>query len=221
MINYLRLFLITALITSCSSTKLNNRNASGFIPENYVLYEQHEADLNNDGIPDCVLLIKNTNPEHIVVNRFDKTVDRNRRGVIVLFQKNNKYQLIDKNIDCFYSENEDGGVYYAPQLSVKTDNGDIIFNYEHGRYGSWSYKFRLLDKSYALIEYHSESTFGPVVNTETTINFLTKEKVVSKNINEDAEGNDEVFEDTTSTINIAQLIKLSEIKDFEELQLAF
>lgn len=216
MIDNLRLFLLTILIYSCSSAKLKNRSVSDFIPENYVLYQQYDADLNNDGVEDCILIIKDTKKEQVVVNRFDKTVDRNRRGILVLFKKNNKYQLIDKNVDCFYSENEDGGNYYAPQLNVETDNGDIILNYEHGRYGGWKYRFRFINANYKLIEYHGIAG-GAVTLSETSINFLTKEKVVKKNINEDDKGNNEVFKTTKTTIKIEQLIKLSEIKDFEEL----
>lgn len=204
----------------CGNTKLQQKNPSAFIPKDFVLYQKYNADLNADGLEDCLFLIKATNTKQIVVNRFGKKVDRNRRGVVILFKNNNNYQLIDKNTDCFASENEDGGVYYAPQLSVETDNGDIIFNYEHGRYGYWYYKFRLLNTQYKLIEYYHISTFGPKTISETTINFLTKEKRIKENINEDAEGNDEVFEDTTSTIQIEKLIKLSDIKDFEDLDLS-
>ena len=220
MIKHLKVFLITVLITSCGSAKLQNKEPLYFIPENYVLYQKYDTDLNKDGIEDCILIIKNTKKEHVVVNRQDKTVDRNRRGIIVLFKKKNTYQLVDRNIDCFYSENEDGGVYYAPQLSVETDDGDIILNYEHGRYGSWNYRFRFINDSYKLIEYNGTSLFGPITRSETIINFLTKEKLFKENINEDDEGNDEIFKETKSIISIEQIIKLSEIKDFEDLDLS-
>lgn len=218
MTHYLRLFLFAILVASCNPTKLQKRRALHFIPENYVLYQQFNADLNNDGKEDCILLIKDTNPEHIVVNRFDKTVDRNRRGIIILFKTNNSYQLIDKNIDCFYSENEDGGVYFAPQLSVTIDQSDIIFNFEHGRYGYWSYRFSYRNKTYQLIQYKNVSSSGPKINSEVTVDFLTKQKIIRTNINEDDDGNNPIFKETITNFNLDQLIQLSTIKTFEDLQ---
>lgn len=219
MTHYLRLFLVVVLVAGCRSTKPQHKNALQFIPENYVLYQKLNADLNYDGILDCILIIKNTNPEYIVVNSFDKTVDRNRRGIIILFKNKKGYQLIDKNINCFYSENEEGYGYYAPQLTLEVDKGDIIFNFEHGKYGYWNYRFRLSDTQYKLIKYYRKSTFGPKTISEITINFLSKEKLVIKNVNQDDEGNSDVFKETTSSITLEQLIELSHIKDFEELQL--
>lgn len=210
---------LVLLISSCSTYKLQHKDALSFIPEEYVLYGRIDADLNNDQIKDCILVIKATDTNQIVINRFDKQVDRNRRGIIVLFKKGNRYKLVDKNYDCFYSENEDGGVYYVPQLSVETNNGDIIFNYEHGRYGHWSYTLRFLDNSYKLIAYNGTSAFGPVTKSITELNFLTKQKTYKENINQDDEGNDEVFQETKSTIYLDELIKLSEIKNFEDLDI--
>lgn len=203
-------------VNSCNSQK---NTPSDFLPEGYVIYKTHYTDLNNDAQNDCILIIKATNPEHIVVNRFNEKVDRNRRGVIILHKSQKGYQLIDKNYKCFTSENEDGGVYYAPQLSIEADNGDIILHYEHGRYGFWSYRFRFIESNYALIAYNSVSTFGPIINSETTIDFLTKEKLFRKNTNEEAEGNDEIFKETKTLITLGKLINLSDIKAFDELNM--
>ena len=40
------------------------------------------------------------------------------------------------------------------------------------------------------------------------------------NINKEAEGGEEVFRETWKNININRLIKLSEIKDFNELDMS-
>ncbi len=211
--------LLIIVITSCSISKVKHKNVQSFIPEGYKLYERIDANLNNDEFEDCILIIKSTDSNQIVVNRFDKKVDRNRRGIIILFKNGNRYELLDKNYDCFYSENEDGGVYYAPQLSVESENGDIQFNYEHGRYGHWKYTFRFIDDSYKLIKYNATRAFGPITTSITELDFLTKQKTYTENTNEDDEGNDAIFKETKSTININQLIKLSEIENFEDLDL--
>jgi len=71
----------------------------------------------------------------------------------VLLNSANNYQLALENYDCFSSENEAGGVYFAPELWVKIEKGNLYINYSHGRYGYWSYTFRFQDSDFALIGY--------------------------------------------------------------------
>ena len=75
--------------------------------------------LNKDGLEDCALIIKGPDKSKIVKDESRGELDRNRRGIIVLLQKNEGYELAVKNYDCFSSENEDGGVYFAPDLGVE------------------------------------------------------------------------------------------------------
>lgn len=206
--------LITFLLIANSSCKAQKKTAVEFLPQGYVVYEKHFGDLNNDGKEDCILIIKGTNPENIVVNRFNKKVDRNRRGIIVLLKKGIGYQMMVKNENCFYSENEDGGVYYVPQLSIEIKKGNLIINYEHGRYGSWYYTFRLINSNLELIAYDSENSYS---NTATHINFLTKKKLVEEY---DEDNQNELINETSKNISINKLINLSEIKDFEELDMS-
>jgi hypothetical protein len=190
---------------------------SEFIPTGYSEFEKHFGDLNKDGLNDCVLIIKNTDTANIVTNRFDKKVDRNRRGIIVLFKTEKGYQLADINFDCFSSENEDGGVYFPPELGIEIKNNKLYFLYGHGRYGYWKYTFRFQKSNFELIGYDSSSDRGPITMSETSINFLTRKKLIKENINKNDEGGEENFKETWSDIEIGNLIKLSEIKDFDGL----
>ena len=133
-----------------------------------------------------------------------------------MFANENGYQKTTENLNCFSSENEDGGVYYAPELSFEVKRGNLIINYAHGRYGWWKYTFRYQESKFKLIGF-DETNGGVVIRNETSINFLTKRKLVRENINEDAEGGDEVFKETWSKIVISELLNLSDIKDFEKL----
>ena len=207
-------FLLTVL-----GCKAQDKEPSDFIPKGYALFEKYFGDLNKDGLDDCVLIIKKTDTTNIVTNRFDKKVDRNRRGIVVLFKKEKGYELADKNYSCFSSENEDGGVYFPPELWIKIENEKLYIHYGHGRYGYWKYTFRYQNSNFELIGYDSSSNRGPVTNTETSINFLTKKKLIKENTNENAEGGDETFKETWNKIKIENLIKLSEIKDFDELDM--
>ena len=52
-----------------------------------------------------------------------------------------------------------------------------------------------------------------------SINFLTKKKLTRENTNEDSQGGDEIFKETWENIEIDYLIKLSDIKDIDELDM--
>ena len=207
-------FLLTIL-----SCKAQDKEPSDFIPKGYSVFKKYSGDLNNDGLEDCVLIIKKTDSANVVMSRFDKKVDRNRRGIIVLFKNTNGYELADKNLECFSSENEDGGVYFAPELWIEIKDNKLYIHYGHGRYGYWKYTFRFQKSNFELIGYDSSSNRGPVTNRETSINFLTKKKLIKENTNENAEGGDEIFKENWNDIEIDNLIKLSEIKDFDELDM--
>ena len=190
-----------------------------FIPKGYKIFQEIKGDLNKDGLEDCVVIIKGTKKENIITDEYRGKLDRNRRGIIVLFKQNDNYIQAVKNYDCFSSENEDGGVYFAPELDVSIEKGKLYVHYGHGRYGYWTYTFRFQKADFELIGYDSSDNYGPVVNSETSINFLTKKKVTKTNTNENAESGDEVFEEKTEKIKVDKLIQLSEIKDFDELEM--
>lgn len=193
------------------------KNPADFIPKNYISFDTIYGDLNKDGREDCALIIKGTNKSKIVTDEYRGKLDRNRRGIIVLLNKQEGYELAVKNYDCFSSENEEGGVYYAPELDFEIQSGKLYISYRHGRYGYWQYMFRLQDNDLALIGYDASSNTGPVVNVETSINFLTKKKITNENTSEEADSGEEVFEKTETKITRTKLLKLSEIKDFDEL----
>jgi len=199
---------------------LNVPELSEFLPIGFVLFDTVLGDLNKDGVADCVVIIKGTDSSLFVNDEYRGRLDRNRRGILVLLNNSGKYELISKNYSCFSSENEDGGVYYAPELYIEIQNGNLYINYLHGRYGYYKYTFRYRNSDLELIGYDESEDSGPVVDRETSINFLTKKKQVKVNENENAVGGDEKFKETWSDVTITKLIRLSEIKDFDELDMS-
>ncbi len=216
----LLIFCIAAGITTVFGQVEQKKNPTDFLPKGYVAFEKIIGDLNKDGIEDCVLIIKETDKRKIITDEYRRQLDRNRRGVIVLFRKNDLYELAVKNYNCFSSENEDGGVYYAPELSIEIKNGILYINYEHGRYGYWRYTFRFQNSDFELIGYDKSENHGPVVYCKTSINFLTKKKLVKLNTNENAGIGEAIYKTTTEKIYIDRPLKLSEIGDFEELDMS-
>ncbi|MCP2026301.1 tRNA nucleotidyltransferase (CCA-adding enzyme) [Flavobacterium sp. HSC-32F16] len=202
------------------SAVVTKKSPEDFVPKGYVIFDTIYGDLNKDNLDDLAFIIKGTDKSKVIQDEYRGQLDRNRRGIIVLLNKNEGYELAVKNYDCFSSENEDGGVYFAPELGVEITKGKLFVNYGHGRYGYWAYTFRYQNSDLELIGYDASSNQGPMVLTETSINFLTKKKITNENINRDAEDENEVFEKTETKISKSKLIKLSEIKDFDELEVS-
>jgi len=175
-----------------------------YIPAKYRLFKAIEGDLNNDGIN-----------EAFVEHEYRGRIDTNRRGVVVLLNEKGKYKPIVSNLNCFYSENEDGGVYFAPDIRLEINNNVLNVHFAHGRYGYWRYLFRLEGNDLRLIGYDDSSNHGPYIESQTSINFLTAKKVIRDNLSQDFEG-DPKFKENWSKINQAP-IYLSKIKEFDYL----
>ena len=126
-----------------------------YIPAKYVLFEAIQGDLNNDGIQDLVLIVKATDPTQWVNHEYRGKLDRNRRGMIVLLKEKGAYKKLTQNLSAFSSENEEGGVYFAPELWLEINKGLLNVHYGHGRYGYWNYSFRLQNQDLRLIGYDS------------------------------------------------------------------
>jgi hypothetical protein len=221
-------FAALALLAACAPKESDSdkkraeqsRNLSDFLPKGYVLAEKISGDLNNDGLEDVVLLIKATDSSKVIQDEDRGTLDRNRRGLLVLLGKKDAYEPIIKNYDCFSSENEDGGVYFAPELSLTIEEGLLQVHYAHGRYGYWQYSFRYQASDLALIGYEAGENRGSVVQRIVQLDFMNKKKLVRDNLNKDQDESEEVFVDSTQDIALDKLLRLSEIKDFDALDMS-
>ncbi len=220
-----RLLVLLAIFfkTTLFGQTEHGKDLSTFLPKGYTIFEKVKGDLNKDGLEDCVLIIKGTDKSKIIRDEYRGKLDRNRRGILILFKKKDHYELAAKNYDCFSSENEDGGVYFPPELSVEINKANLFIRYGHGRYGYWRYTFKFRNSDIELIGYDSSSNRGPIVESETSINFLTKKKQTKENTNKnpDQESGEEIFKETWTTIKVDKLIKLSQVKDFDEPDMSF
>jgi hypothetical protein len=208
----------------CGLCGLSAQAASDFtqatwFPKGFKLVETLRGDLNKDGQPDIVLLVQGTDPAAVVQNRFGERVDRNRRGLVIALRQGDGYTLALKNLTCFASENEDGGVYVPPELNLELAKGSLLINFLHGRYGYWSYNFRYRQGSFELIGYDSSQNHGPVVERVTSINLLTNKVLTRVNTNPEAEGGDERYKETWSKVQRPKVITLSGISGFEDFSL--
>lgn len=185
-----------------------------FVPAGYVVFQKIQGDLNKDNQMDAVLIIKGTDKTKFVKNTGGEIVDRNRRGIIIAFKNHGHYELMLVNRDCFSSENEDGGVYFPPELSFSIEKGNLIFHYAGGRYGYSDYVFRYQNFDFDLIGYDDSEDSGPLVENFVSINFLTKKMLKKDNLNQDPDADDK-FKETWSKFALSKPIKLREIADFD------
>ena len=188
-----------------------------FVPKGYSLFQQYKGDLNKDGKPDVVLMIKGTEKSKWVDDECRGRLDRNRRGLIILFKRKNGYEQILRNDTCFSSENEDGGIYDAPELELYIIKNTLHIYFAHGRYGCWNYIFRYQNNDFELIGYYHNRRIRLVTYYNLDINFSTRTRVYEENLNADDDEKEERFKVTKSKIRRRKLIKLSEIADIDKL----
>ncbi|WP_462379760.1 hypothetical protein [Pseudomonas sp. Marseille-QA0892] len=193
------------------------RQPTDFIPDGYVVFEASKGDLNKDGREDHVFVIKGTDKSQWVSDEYRGDLDRNRRGLIIAFAEGDEYRLALRNLDCFSSDQEDGGVYFPPDLAVAVQKGNLVVSYLHGRYGYWSYTFRYQHGGFELIGYDDSENFGPIIKRQTSINFSTARMLTRENVNPDDDGGKERFEEHWSSFKRARFIQLADIRDFDGL----
>lgn len=212
-------------LAQTSNAKITNtayyKNPRTALPKGYVIFDSVGGDLNKDGLIDSVFIIKATKKEMHVINEHDKKVDRNRRGIMVFIKEKNQYKLHTINTSCFSSEKESGGVYFPPELMLRIAKGNLYIDYGHGRYGHWGYTFRIKNNDFELIGYDEANHHGPYLKNKTSINFLTKKKLEQENTNKDYDNDEVIFKDTWKKIVVKKTTWLSEIEDFDELELPF
>lgn len=193
--------------------------AHEFVPPGYVVVETIRGDLNKDHQEDEVLIIKAINKKNVIKHEYRGRLDRNRRGIIIALKKGARYELALENRACFSSENEDGGVYFPPDLNVTVEKGNLRLHYAHGRYGFWTYTFRHQNADFELIGYDSSENHGPVVVRSVSINFSTQKMWIRDNVNPTSTQASTMnkFKETSKTLVFPQLIQLRSVSDFDQL----
>lgn len=211
------MFLLIGTNAFGQSIQKSEKSVAALLPDGYVVFEEIRGDLNKDGQTDYVFIIKGTSKDGFVEDEYRGELDRNRRGIIIVFKNEDQYELVLDNRDCFSSENEDGGDYFPPELSVSINKGNLFVQYAHGRYGYWGYNFRYQNSDFELIGYDNDENRGPVVERSVSINLMTKKMLIRENVNQDAEGGGEKFKETWKKIVVEKPIKLRDIDDFDGL----
>ena len=133
-----------------------------------------------------------------------------------------------KITNCFSSDNEDGGVYFAPELTVEIKKGNLLINYDHGRYGSWKYTFRYQKNNFELIGYDTyirDHTSGQLVEKLISINFLTQKMQTKTSITDMVDDREVEIENTehwqdfklTAPVTLTNIFMDTYLLNFDEV----
>ncbi|GEA51165.1 hypothetical protein VIN01S_19690 [Vibrio inusitatus NBRC 102082] len=221
------IFIFTLLSLSAFNTYAENikyEHISDVVPDKYKISRLIVGDLTSDGNDEVILLIKMTDPKFNVVNNYGETVDRNKRGLIILKDSGYDYSIISENLDCFESENEDGGIYAPPEMSIESKNGHLYVHYSQGRYGWDEFNFRYKGGFFYLIGYESAEGVNGIIQRKESMNFLTMRKqtltlddkfdVFS---DEGVEPETSLYDEKWETMSFSGLIKLRDISSLTSI----
>jgi len=180
-----------------------------------ILVEKRLGDLNGDGTKDVVIITQQTKDDAYEVFDGNK-YDRNRRGLIIAFKKDDMYHLVLKHRDCFdYYDDETYQTETVVNIEIKDEKLYITCSY--GRYGSRTYTFRHKNEDFDFIglDCYDRQMDNNIIEISTSFDFLTKKiKTTSKFYT--LEWEDAGTEETWKTFEFRKpLPGLSEMKKFD------
>jgi hypothetical protein len=153
-------------------------NLNAFVPARWKIMEQAKGDLNKDGIPDAVLVLKNSEEEKDGVD----TTDMKRLLVIVLGTPAGGYNLSTISEEAILCK-DCGGIFGDPFAGIKIARGVIVIEHYGGSNQRWGYthRWRYQDGDWCLIGLTSRADdLGAGTSEVTDINLVTGDSVVEK-----------------------------------------
>ncbi|MCR5697336.1 MAG: hypothetical protein K6G73_10235 [Marinilabiliaceae bacterium] len=161
------------------------------------------CDVNEDGLTDYLLSIQGTDPDGWGPYQYkeDSLVNKNARGFILVINKGDYFETDIRNNSCFPSDNEDGGVYFPPDLEISSAKNSLTVRYWHGRYGSWGYEFLYQNGNYVLISYSRSYSNGPLLEKSQYFDLVNNKLSIYKLQNDKyIDDREEVGDDKYMTI---------------------
>ncbi len=186
---FLWLFLSGMLFSQTIPSK--GKSIGDFVPANWKIFQQAEGDLNKDEKPDAVLIIENTNPDLIFVNEDsgNSQINLNSRYLLILFQTDNGYELMELNKTFLPSEgNVEEPCLIDPLMEggIEIKKGSLLLTLNYwSSCGSWTtntniYTFRFQKDEFELIGFDTNEFHRATgETTSTSINFSTKKMSIT------------------------------------------
>lgn len=179
-ITALFIFTITASAAFAAQPAISKSgdNLNVFVPAGWKIMEEAKGDLNKDGIPDAVLILKNSAEEKDGVN----TTDMRRLLVIVLGTPAGGYSLSAISEEAILCK-DCGGIFGEPFAGIKIARGVIVVEHYGGSNQRWGYthRWRYQDGDWCLIGLTNRADdLGAETSEVTDINLVTGDSVVEK-----------------------------------------
>ena len=177
---------------------------NAFVPSGHKIMQQATGDLNKDGIPDAVLVLKDKKEE----KENSDAEDVPRLLVIIFGVKGGGYTLSAMSEDTILCKTC-GGVFGDPFADLKIIRGTIVIDHYGGSSDRWGFthRWRFQDGDWYLIGLASrtENNFRGNYETKDT-NLITGDCVIEK---KPASGKAKI---TRSKVPVKPLSKLSNFK---------
>lgn len=194
-------------------------DAAGFVPPGWRLEKTVAGDLNGDGHPDALLVLRDDDPnKRIATGRDGKPpFDTNPRILAVVFAKAaggydlalQNHTLVARTLEPFQEDPLDPDGIQGGDLAITKGTLRLTLGYFGGDMGRITYTFRFQNGRFELIGYdRSNVTRNSGVMTDLSINYSTA-RVVRKvgHISEDSE------KVTRSRLTAKRLLTMDEVGD--------
>lgn len=175
------LFLLVFFSTSVASEYTipgKGPDVKAFVPAGFLIMEQAKGDLNKDGIPDVVLVLKNKAEDRKNMD----TEEIHRLLVIIFGVQGGGYTLSASSKEAILCKTC-GGVYGDPFASVKIVRGTIVIDHYGGSRERWGYthRWRFQEGGWFLIGLTSRTEdTGNGASEVTDTNLVTGDCTVEK-----------------------------------------
>lgn len=153
-------------------------DVKAFVPAGFLIMEQAKGDLNKDGIPDVVLVLKNKAEDRKNMD----TEEIHRLLAIIFGVQGGGYTLSASSKEAILCKTC-GGVYGDPFASVKIVRGTVVIDHYGGSRQRWGFthRWRFQEGGWFLIGLTSRTEdTGNGASEVTDTNLVTGDRTVEK-----------------------------------------
>lgn len=152
-------------------------SADGLVPRGWTIVGRESGDLNGDGRPDAVLLMRMRDPANVITIPWAGSTERfdtNPHLLAIAFgEAGGRYRLAASNRGLFLRPSRPYTGDGPPgEDSIAIERGALLVSFEFLRGGA-SYRFRWQSGAFRLIGYEGRGVSGGCIET-VSINYLTR-----------------------------------------------
>ena len=164
-------------------------SVEAYIPQGWRLEMTKSGDLNGDGRPDAVLVVRDDDPDKFIDTGRDQKLDTNPRILVVALADAaggydlvlENHTLIARTNDPFQQDPLDPDGIQEGEVAIKNGTLRITLGYFGGNMGRMTYTFRFQNGRFEMIGYDRvDVTRNSGVMSDVSINYSTRQMVRKK-----------------------------------------